>query len=260
MRQRVAGILVIVGLILGWACLTTLVIRQTVMLSARVPDYALTALKNPTVRSAASDLIARSAQAKYQPLAQIPTTQLKDAIDSALSQPAVADEFANAALQIQQHLLGLNDQPIVLGGPGLTAAVAQIIAPQNPSEQQVIDKLPLSYTLESASIPSFGTYFRLNNGIFHVTLFSSALLLGLSLFIATKKSKILRRIGIGLVGLSVVEVVLFGFVPKYVLSHVHSGPAQIVAGLLTASTGGIEAIYLMVFGAGLALTAISLIM
>lgn len=254
LRQRVAGILLAVGLILAWIGMTTLVIRQTLLLSGQVPNYAATALENPTVRLAVSDLVVRSIQNSNQVLTQIPTAALQSAVDQALTSPAVAYEFGNVAQQIQLHFLGLEKQPVVIGGPALSSAVAAIVARKNPALDRIIQNIPFSYTVSSSSLPSIGRYYRWINNTMYTSLIASAVLLVGSLMIAAKKAKTLRKIGVWFLGFSVFEVAIFWLFPRYLLSHMHSGVGVLVAGLMTVSAGTIEPIYIGVFGAGLVLT------
>lgn len=257
MRQRLAAVLLVIGLILAWICLTSVVIRQTLLVSAKIPSYTTTALKNPTVRSALSDLIVKSVQHSYPVLSQIPTAQLNAAVGQALTQPAVVNEFANVTMQIQQHFIGLSDQPIVLGGPALSTAVAQIISPNNPTQQQIIEKIPFTYTIASSSIPSIGKYYRWIGNLINVSLYSSAVLLVAAMAVSAKKNKTVRKIGIAFIMFSAFEVAIFWLLPRYALSHFQSGPEVVVSGILAASAGAIEPIYLGVLGAGIAFTAVS---
>lgn len=256
-RQRVAGVLLVFGLILAWISLTGIVVRQTLLLSAQAPSYALAALKSPVIRSAVSDLVIKSVQDEFPIVGQIPAAELRPAIEEALTQPAVANEFANAALQVQQHFIGLNDQPIVLGGPQLSAAIAQIIAPNNLSTQQVIKNIAFSYTIASDSIPSVGKYYSRIGSLINVSLIGGLALLISSVLVSAKKSRTLRKIGIGFVGMSIFEVAVFWLLPRYVLPHLQSGPGIIFSAIITASASTIEPLYLGVFGAGVALTVVS---
>ena len=232
-------------------------IRQTLLLSGKIPSYSTTALKNPTVRSALSDLIVKSVEHSYPVLSKIPTAQLNAAVDRALTQPAVADEFANVTLQIQQHFIGTSDQQIVLGGPALSTAVAQIIAPNNPTQQQVIEKIPFTYAISSSSIPSIGKYFRWIGNLINVSSYGSAALLVAAIVVSAKKSRTLRKIGIAFIMFSAFEVTVFWLLPKYVLSHFHSGPEVVVSGIVAASASAIVPIYVGVLGAGIAFAAVS---
>ncbi|MDA8081552.1 MAG: hypothetical protein M0Z96_08090 [Actinomycetota bacterium] len=258
-RQRLATILLVIGLILAWICLTAVVIRQTLLLSAKIPSYATTALKNPTVRSAVSDLIVKSVKHSYPVLSQIPTAQLNTAVDRALTQPAVAYEFANVTLQIQQHFIGLSNQQIVLGGPALSTAVAQIISPNNPTQRQLIEKIPFTYAISTSSIPSIGKYFQWIGNLISVSAYSGAVLLVSAIAVSAKKNRTLRKIGIAFIMFSAFEVAVFWLLPKYVLSHFHSGPEVVVSGIMAAAGSAIVPIYVGVLGAGIAFTAVSLL-
>ncbi|MDA8270490.1 MAG: hypothetical protein M0Z39_03650 [Actinomycetota bacterium] len=258
-RQRVAGVLLVVGLVLAWICLTGVVVRQTLLLSARAPSYALAALKSPVIRSTVSELIINSVQNEFPIVGQIPAAELRPAIEEALTQPAVANEFANAALQVQQHFIGLNDQPIVLGGPQLSAAVAQIIAPNNLSAQQVIKNIAFSYTIASDSIPSIGRYYSKIGTLITTSLIGGLALLISSVLVSAKKSRTIRKIGMGFVAMSIFEVAIFWLLPRYVLPNLQSGPWVIFSAIMTASASTIEPLYLGVFGAGVALIVVSIL-
>ncbi len=259
MRQRVAGVLLVLGLILSWVCLTGVVVRQSLLLTAKAPVYATTALKNPVVRSAVSEVIISSVQSKYPVLAEISTAQLRAAVEQALSEPAVAEELGNVALQLQLHFIGQSNGPIVIGGPGLSLAVAQIIAPGNQPLQQAIEKVPFSFTLSSSSIPSIGRYYRWIGTLINSTFVGGLALLAASLLVSAKRNKTLRKIGIGFIGMSALEVGLFWLLPHYMLSHLSNGSGVIISAMLAASASSIAAIYLGVFVAGIALTVVSLI-
>ena len=245
---------------MAWICLTSVVIRQTLLLSAKIPSYTATALKNPTVRSALSELIVKSVQHTYPVLSQLPTAQLTAAVNRALTQPAVVAEFADVTVQIQQHFIGLSDQPIVLGGPALSTAVAQIISPNNLAQQQLIQKIPFTYTISSSSIPSIGRYYRWIGHLINISLYSSAVLLVAAIAVSAKRNKTFRKIGIAFIMFSAFEVAVFWLLPRYLLAHFQSGPEVVVSGIMAASASAIEPIYLGVLGAGIAFTAISLLL
>ena len=245
------------GLILAWISLTGVVVRQTLLLSAQAPSYALAALKSPAIRSTVSELIIKSVQHQFPIVGQIPEAELRPAIEEALTQPAVANEFANAALQVQQHFIGLNDQPIILGGPQLSAAIAQIIASNDLSAQQVIKNIPFSYTISSDLIPSAGRYYSKIGSLITVSLIGALAFLISSVLVSVRKSRTIRRIGMGFVGMSIIEVAIFWLLPRYVLPNLQSGLWVIFSAIMTASASAIEPLYLGIFGAGVALIVTS---
>ena len=259
-RQRVAGVLLAFGLILALVCLTAAVMRQSVLTTSKVPSYTVVALKNPTVRSALSDIIVRSVQDKYPVLAHIPTSQLHSAVAQALTQPSVISEVADVAQQIQQHFVGVSKQPIVIGGPALSKAVAQTIAPSNPTLQQEIDKIPFSYDISSSSIPSIGKYYPwIIKSIRYSFAGGLALLVG-AIAISAKRSKTLRKIGFGFIGMSVLEVAALWVIPHVLLAHNSNASEVVLSAVAAASVGSIEPIYLGVFGAGIAAVVLSLVL
>lgn len=245
------------GLILAWAGLTSLVIRQMVLLPMNTTAYATKVLANPTTRSAIADEITTSLQKSTPILQAIPTAQLRSAANQFLSSPAGANEFATVALQIQQHILGLQTGPIVVGGPELSSSLAKFVALGNPTAQALISKAPLSFTIASSTIPSLGKYYRLLEKVISFSFAGSAILLVSSLFISAKKRGTLRKIGLWFIGFSIFEVVLIWALPRYILPHFSNGPFTIFAALIRLSTSTVEPIYLSAFGAGVALTVIS---
>lgn len=256
-RQRIAGVFLIVGLLCSWVGLTSLVIRQAVLVPGQFTTYAYKALDNPVIREQVAGVMASSIRNSNSLLKIIPEPNLKSAIDSSLTKPAVKTEFANVAFDIQQHVLGLQSGPVVLGGPALSQAVAQSIASSNPVEEQLIAKIPISYTIKSSSIPSLAKYYSQLNSTIKVTLFGAAATLLASLVVAAKKRKTLRKIGIAFIGFSAFEVAGFWLTRKYLLPHIHSGPLVIISAILTASSNSIEPIYLGALGTGIALNIVS---
>ena len=260
LRQRVAGTLLVIGLVFAWVCLTSVAIRQSIQLSGQASTYTATALKNPSVRSAVSDLIVTSAKTSNPVLAQIPANILKSAVDKGLTEPLVVGELGNAATQIQQHVIGLNSGPIVIGGPDLSSAVAEIVAPNNFAEKKLIESAPFSVTIASSSIPSFGRYYRWLDSTLKFSLYASAALLAASLILSAKKNRTLRKIGLWFVGFSLFNGALFWLLPKYLLSHLQNSPGRITAGVLAASSAAVEPIYIVALGAGTLLTIISFLL
>lgn len=256
-RQRIAGILLIFGLLLAWAGLTSLVIRQMVLIPMHATAYATKVLADPTTRSALANEIATSLQKSSPILQSTPTAQLRSAADQFLSSPVGAKEFATVALQIQQHILGIQTGPIVIGGPEFSSTLAKLLAAGNPTAQALISKAPLSYTIASTTIPSLGKYYNLLGKIISFSLIGSAILLISSLSISTKKRPILRKIGLWFIGFSIFEVALIWALPKYILPHFASGAFAFLTALVQLSTSAVEPIYLSAFGAGLVLTVIS---
>lgn len=249
-RQRISGVLILLGLLLSWVGLTSLVVRQTLFVPGRIPGYAISALHNSQVRSAVAEFIAGSAQAQNPQLAAIPKASLSAAVDSALTDPAVSAQFANAALQIQEHMIGLQQGPITVGGPVLSSIVAKALAGNNATEEQILAKIPFTYTISPSSIPSFANLYRKIAEIINLSLISAATLLLLAVSISAKKGKTVRRIGIGFIALSAVEVLLLYLAPKYLISHIHSGPLLIVVTLMSVTTATAGAIYLTALALG----------
>lgn len=249
--------LLVIGLFLAWVCLTSVVIRQSLQLSGQVSTYTTAALENPAVRSAVSDLIVTSAISSNPVLAQIPTAILISAVNRGLTEPLVVSEFGNVAIQIQQHLIGLNSGPIVIGGPELSSAVAQIIAPNNQDVKKLIESIPFSFTIANSSIPSFGRYYRWLSSTIKFSLSASGLLLVASLLLSAKKKSTIRKIGIWLVGFSLFDGALFWLLPKYLLPHLQNNAGKIAAGFLAVSAGAAEPIYIGVIGSGIVLAIIS---
>lgn len=257
MRQRIAGVLLIFGLLCAWVGLTTLVIRQTLLIPDQLPTYATKLLKNPTIRNEIATLVTGTLRNSNTVLRDIPQSQLHAAIDQSLTNPAVASQFASVALQIQQHLIGKQSGPIIVGGPVLSSSVAKAVAGNNPVAEQAIAQIPMTYTISSSSIPSFGKYYQKISKLINTSLLFAALLLFTSLVISAKRRKTLRKIGIWLVGFSIFEVSLFWLIPTYLLRYLHAGYPIIVAAILSASFSSVMPLYLTIFGSGLALTLIS---
>ena len=256
-RQRVAGILLLVGLLCSWVGLTSVVLRQTILIPGQFTSYAYKALGNAAVRSEVAGIIATDVENSHPILQSIPKPKLASAIDSALTKPSVKAEFANVALQIQQHILGLQNGPIQVGGPTLSTAIAQIIAPGNSPEEQALAQIPFGFQISGSSIPSLKSYYQKLNAIIKISLVAAAATLLSALMISAKKSKTLRKIGIAFIGFSAFEVLLFWAVPKYFLPHIKNGPLEVIAAIVNASSSSVDPIYLTAFGAGIGLSLIS---
>lgn len=257
LRQRVAWVFLVLGLLASWVGLTTLVVKQTVVIPGQFTSYASKALENNTARSEISSVLAKSIRQTNPILQNIPTSQLDSAIDSALKNPAVISEFSNVAFEIQQHLLGLQNGPIVVGGSTLSSAVAHIIAGNNSTEEQIISKIPFSYTIASSTIPSFGKYYRLMNSTISLSFLAAGALLLSSLIISAKKRSTLRKIGIWFIGFSAFEVALIWALPRYITPLIHSGSLAIMTSIMRVSITSVEPIYVGAFAAGIVLTIIS---
>lgn len=256
-RQRVAGILLLTGLLCAWAGLTSVVLRQAVLIPGQFTGYAYKALDNATVRSQIAGIVATEVQKSHPILQSIPKPKLASAIDSALTNPSVKTEFANVALQIQQHMLGLQSGPIEVGGPTLSTAIAQIIANGNSTEEQALAQIPFGFQISSSSIPSLKTYYVKLNAIIKISLIAAAATLIGALIISAKRNKTLRKIGIAFIGFSVFEVLLFWAIPRYFLPHLKNGPLEVITAIVNASSSSVDPIYLTAFAAGIGLTLIS---
>lgn len=232
-------------------------VRQAVLVPGQFSNYAAKALDNSVIRSQIAKVMATTIRNSNPQLQIIPETKLQASVDSALTKPAVKSEFGSVAFEIQQHILGLQKGSVVLGGPAFSAAVAQSIANGNPIEEQLIAKIPFSYTISSSSIPSLAKYYSKLNSTIKVTLFGAAATLIASLLISSKKRKTLRKIGISFIAFSAFEVAAFWLSSKYLLPHLHSGPLVVMSAILSASSNSIEPIYLGAFGGGIALLIVS---
>lgn len=256
-RQRVAGILLLVGLICSWVGLTSVVLRQAILIPGQFTGYAYKALDNTTVRSQIAGIIAADVEKSHPVLQSIPEPRLASAIDRALTNPSVKTEFANVAFQIQQHMLGLQSGPIEVGGSTLSTAVAQIIANGNTAEEQALAKIPFGFQISSASIPSLKTYYLKLNSIIKISLIAAAATLVSALMISAKRNKTLRKIGIAFIGFSAFEVLLFWAIPRYFLPQIKNGPLEVIAAIVNASSSSVDPIYLTAFAAGIGLSLIS---
>lgn len=224
----------------------------SILRTGRLAQASGQLLNNPSVRAA----LAQSVSASLSPLLgaglNLPPSLYTSIVNQAATQPLVRQEFRAAMNQVQSHLLGQTSGPIVLSGRAFAESVAATVAPFAPQVATLLSQQGLSVTIPGTAIPNLGKYARQVNRWQFLLLSLAVLSLILALIIHPSRGTVIRRVGLWLIGISLVNAVIFWAIPTYVLPQIGFSWAQIAAVVVRAVGGPATEFYVELLAAGAA--------
>ncbi len=251
-RSAVASLVLAVALFFGWVAVTAYLFEQSFFAPGRFGNATEAALSSPTVRTSMAKAITMDAYGSTGAYSQSAANEVNSALQAALLNKAVQQEFATAMDNAQKHIMGLYNGSVTFGGPVLANAVAENLLAVNPQLASLISQQgsTLQVSIPGTTLPDMGKLYR-NIG----TIEKDALLLAVglalvSLLIAPKRSTILTEIGIWLVVMSFAEAFLFWIVPTVIVPLTNASWAPVASQVLRAISGPAISTYAALLVAG----------
>lgn len=251
-RRPLGSLLVTLGLFFTGLAVFAHLSEISLLQPGRLQQASGQLLADPIVRSAISDSVTNSVNSLLPLGDAVPAPVLGMAINSALANSQVRKEFAADMNTAQLRLLGKTDKSVVLGGPAFTAAISSAVATVYPSAATQIAQQGLSISIPGADLPNLGRYLNKVSELQQLFFTLALALVSLGFIIHPQRSMLLRRVGLWLVGISIINAFLFWFVPSYILPTIATSWSEITAVVLKATVGPAAAFYLTLFGAGIA--------
>ncbi len=250
MRRTLGSLILTIGLLFGWGATFIHLTQLSFLEPGRLGQATTQLVKNTSVRSAMAGALGTALLPLFGGNAAISEAQLDQIITKALANPQVDAEFQNAMNTAQGHLTGANTGPIVLGGPAFSQDVASQIAPYSTQVAQTIAQQGLAIKIPGSALPNLGTYAKQANKLEKLFIAIAALMLILSLVIHPSPGAVLRKVGFWLIGTSIIDAILFWFIPTYILPQVAFSWAQITAAVLKATGGPATTFLVAMLAAG----------
>ena len=250
MRRFVAGLLVAIGLIFGSLAIFIHLTQLSLLQPGRLQQAASQLIASPAVRNA---LVGATATGINQYLPQgtyIPTQEASVVVDKVLSDPTVQGEFAAAMGNAQARLLGQTNQPIVLTGPAFTQAVVTALNPFSPQAASAVANSGITIPIPGANLPNLSKYVSWAPRLLSLFRALAILLCGVGLIIHPARMTVLSRISLWLIGISLLNALIFWFAPAYLLPSIGTSWAAIAAVILKAASGPAAAFYATLLGIG----------
>ncbi|MDA8262634.1 MAG: hypothetical protein M0Z47_07360 [Actinomycetota bacterium] len=238
-RSGVASLVLAVALFFGWVAVTAYLFEQSFFAPSRFANATESALSSPSLRSSIANAITMDAYGDTGAFSKSSADQVNAALQGALLNKAVQQEFATAMNNAQKHIMGLYPGNVTFGGPVLADAVAENLLAVNPQLAALISQQAstLQVSIPGTTLPDLGKLYR-NIG----TIERDALLLAIglaiiALLIAPRRSTVLTEIGIWLVVMSFVEALIFWIAPTVVIPLTNASWAPVVSQVLKAIGG-----------------------
>lgn len=252
MRRVLGSFILTIGLLLGWGATMLHLSELSILRTGRLAQASGQLLDNPSVRAALAQSISGSLSPLLGAGINLPPSLYTNIVNQAATQPLVRQEFRTAMNQVQNHLLGQASGPIVLGGRAFAESVASTIAPFAPQIATLLSQQGLSVTIPGTAIPNLGRYARQVNRWQFLLLALAVLFVVLALIIHPSRGAVVRRVGLWLIGISIVNAVIFWAVPTYLLPQIGFSWAQIAAVVFRAVGGPATEFYVELLAAGAA--------
>ncbi len=250
-RRIVGDLLLWVGILAGSLAIVVHLLTLSVLTPGRLPQEASQLAASPVIQRAIADSLTNA----LEPIAAaqgttVTSSETLPAVRAALDSPLVHAQFLGAMTTMQERLLGQTHQPITLGGPAFTQAVAASLASVDPTLAHSVAAEDLAITIPGAAVPNLGFLASGAGRTEHTLLSLTLLALVLCLVVHPNRRGVLARIGTWLIGCSVAEVALFWFLPREVLPHVGLSWAQFAAVVLATTGEATVTFFLELFALG----------
>ncbi len=250
MRKTLGSLILTVGLLFGWGATFIHLTQLSLLQPGRLGQATTQLIKNSAVRSAMAGALGTALIPLFGGNAAISPAALDLIITKALANPQVDAEFQNAMNIAQGHLTGTDSGPIVLGGPAFSQEIAAQVAPYSAQVAQTVAQQGLAIKIPGSALPNLGTYAKQANKLEKLFIAIAALMLILSLIIHPSPGAVLRKVGLWLIGTSIIDAIVFWFIPTYILPQVAFSWAQITAAVLKATSGPATTFYVGMLAVG----------
>ena len=238
-RSAVASLVLAVALFFGWVAVTSYLFDQSFFAPGRFANATEAALTSPTVRTSIANAITMAAYGNTGAFSKSSADQVNTALQAALLNKAVQQEFATAMDHAQQHIIGQYPGSLTFGGPVLADAVAENLLAVNPQLSTLISQqgAALQVSIPGTTLPDLGKLYR---NIGTIEKYAMLLAIGLAvvaLLIAPRRSTVLTQIGIWLVVMSFMEALIFWIAPTVIIPLTNASWAPVVSQVLRAIGG-----------------------
>lgn len=250
MRRALANLILSLGLLLGWGATLVHLSQLSILKPGRLAQASTQLLDNASVRSALADSLQNSLTPLIGNTLSIPADTFQTIIDDAVANPSVQTQFSNAMNEVQLHVLGQSSGPIVLGGTAFSQVVAAGISRYSSQAAAAIAQQGLSISIPGSALPNLGWFARNANHIESLLISAALVAILLALIIHPNRGAVIRRVGFWLIGMSLVNALLFWFIPTYLLPQIAVSWAQILAVILKAVSGPATTFFVEMLGVG----------
>ncbi|MHB1520124.1 MAG: hypothetical protein ACYCWN_02225 [Ferrimicrobium sp.] len=258
LRRLLGNLLLSLGILAGTIAILAHLCLLTIFNPNRLANDAQTLSASPTIQSAIADGLT-NALAPITGVSGIVVShaELQSIVAAAMRQPQVRDQFVSAIRQADGHLLGTNQAPVTIGGPGLTQFIAAGISQYSSSLGNAVQQTNLRIAIPGADLPNLGPLARAARIAVPIATDAAIVLFLLALIIHKARSAVIARIGKWLIAMSIVAVLIFWALPTYLLPKIHLSWALLASVILKATGQGVTVFYLELAVSGVILYLLS---
>ncbi len=258
LRRLLGNLLLSLGILAGTIAILAHLCLLTIFNPNRLANDAQTLSASPTIQSAIADGLT-NALAPITGASGIVVShaELQSIVAAAMRQPQVRDQFVSAIRQADGHLLGTNQAPVTIGGPGLTQFIAAGISQYSSSLGNAVQQTNLRIAIPGADLPNLGPLARAARIAVPIATDAAIVLFLLALIIHKARSAVIARIGKWLIAMSIVAVLIFWALPTYLLPKIHLSWALLASVILKATGQGVTVFYLELAVSGVILYLLS---
>ncbi len=258
LRRLLGNLLLSLGILAGTIAILAHLCLLTIFNPNRLANDAQTLSASPTIQSAIADGLT-NALAPITGVSGIVVShaELQSIVAAAMRQPQVRDQFVSAIRQADGHLLGTNQAPVTIGGPGLTQFIAAGISQYSSSLGNAVQQTNLRIAIPGADLPNLGPLARAARIAVPIATDAAIVLFLLALIIHKARSAVIARIGKWLIAMSIVAVLIFWALPTYLLPKIHLSWALLASVILKATGQWVTVFYLELAVSGVILYLLS---
>ena len=247
----VASFIVSLSLLFGFIAMTGYLVQQSLFQPGRFATAAKAVTSSPAVRADMANQITIELMQNIQYLQPTVTPQLDSALQIALLNPQVQSEIINALSEAQNHLMGQTVPSISVGGPAFINSLQAALLMNNPSLASLIGGSSVSVAIPGSTLPNLGRFASRLSAINTIAFAISLVLFVIAFLMAPRKSNVIRKLGIGLILIGIVDIFVFWVVPVYLIPLSNTSWAPLISDVLQAISGTAVLAYMTLFVAGL---------
>jgi hypothetical protein len=240
-RRLIGGVLVAIGLIVASLAWTGFSISRTILDPGRSQAIADDLYNDREVRAQFRNSMADALGAAIPEGVSVNRSELVDAADRALDDPAVEALLVGGLIRSHQRFLGEDpnpDEPIVVDGTAMASASRAALINLRPELANTVPQPPsMPVTLPVDRLPNAGGFRVWLNGAVALLAAVAVGLVSAAFVLTNNRPRVLRRVGFWAIGAAAFWLLMGVVLPE--LAHLLiPGPAAIFGATIGVAAGG----------------------